>query len=79
VPYSSADIISFAEHLGCKQGKGTGKRGSHRTWHRPGEEGQPSYAAPIPLNKKEIPDGTIAAILRQLGTTKADLRKFIGH
>ena len=77
MPNSSAELIAFAKHLGCTQSKGTGKRGSHRTWVRPRPEGGGSFAAPIAMNKREIPDGTVASILRQLGATRPELDAFL--
>lgn len=76
MPNSSAELIAFAKHLGCTQAKGTGKRGSHRTWIRPKPEGG-VWASPIAQNKKEIPDGTVSSILRKLGTTKAELEAYL--
>jgi predicted RNA binding protein YcfA (HicA-like mRNA interferase family) len=78
MPYSSVDLIAFAEHLGCKRTKHTGKKGSHRTWARR-DPGNPTIVTVIPLGKHEIPDGTVAAILRQLGQTKAALKTFLGR
>lgn len=74
MPISSAQLIKAVEGHGYSQSKGTGKKGTHRTWKRsPVGPGQLHQTVVIPLNKRDIPEGTIGSILRQLGIDRATL------
>ncbi len=65
--YSSKEIIFVLEIIGysfCSQ------KGSHGKYKN--SEGVITI---VPMNKKEIPEGTLSGILRQTGLTKSDFRK----
>ena len=77
VPFSSDQVIKAVERQGYSIKGGKGKRGSHRTWARPGNPGDRHSTVTIPLNKKPLATGTLASILRQLGIDEATLRDWL--
>lgn len=77
MPFSSNQIIGAIERHGYSQSEGTGKRGSHRTWTRKGKPGETHNTVVVKLNAREIPEGTLSSILRQLGIDKATLASWI--
>lgn len=60
------------------EGKGTGKRGSHRTWHRLVAEGR-SQTMTVVIGAREIPAGTLRGMARQAGMTLDELMRMIGE
>ena len=54
--------------LGAKFSK---QKKRHEYWERPGT----GYATHIPRHRGEVPNGTLRAILRDLGFTQEDLNK----
>ncbi|MHB8399942.1 MAG: type II toxin-antitoxin system HicA family toxin [Candidatus Limnocylindrales bacterium] len=74
MPVSSDQVIRAIEREGFSQSKGTGKRGSHRTWYRK-RPGATSQTVTIILGVRELPEGTLRSMARQLGI---DLDEFKG-
>ena len=77
MPFSSDDVIRAIEGQGYLRKEGRGRRGTHRTWARPGPPGSLHQTATVPLNNKRLPDGTLRSILRQLGIDEATLRSWL--
>lgn len=71
MPTSSRALIAALEAAGFAQGTGTGRSGTHRTWHRP-RPGQSSQTVTVVLGKKEIPTGTLRSMARQAEMSFAD-------
>ena len=77
MPYSSDDLIKAVERQGYVRKEGKGRRGTHRTWARPGKPGELHNTVTIPLSKKRIADGTLRSILRQLDISEATLKDWL--
>ena len=76
MPYSSGAIIRALESRGFEQSKGTGHKGTHRTWFRR-REGAPSQTVTVVLGQREIPMGTIRSYARQLGVSVDELLSWL--
>lgn len=64
---SSDDVIRALLRHGFQPRSGRGPRGSHRVSVKPRDPGPGHVTVTVPLGKREIPDGTLASIHRQLG------------
>ncbi len=77
MPYSSDDLVKAVERQGFTRKDGTGRRGTHRVWAKPGDAGDRHQTVTIPLSKKRIADGTLRSILAQLGIDEATLKTWM--
>jgi len=77
VPWSSSDVIKAVERQGYVRKDGRGRRGTHRVWARKGLPAERHNTVTIPLDKNQIPDGTLHSMLRQLGVDEATLRSWL--
>ena len=77
MPFSSAEIIRAVERQGYVRKRGHGRRGSHHTWAKAGDPGELHLTVTIPEGRKDIPKGTLASILRQLGIDEPTLRSWM--
>ncbi len=77
MPFSSQDLIRAVERQGYAMKGGKGRTGTHRVWARSGASGDLHQTVVIPLDKREIPRGTLGSILRQLGIDEATLREWM--
>ena len=57
------------------QPRGKSRRGSHQVFRKQLSEGARNVV--VPLGKKEIPQGTLASILRQAGLTQRELANLL--
>ena len=64
--YSSKEIISVLEKIGFKF---VSQKGSHGKYKDSNEN-----TVIVPMNKKEIPEGTLRSILRQASTNLKDFK-----
>ena len=72
---STRKLLKVLKKIGVKQGSRSPK-GSHEMWVR--EIGGKTYAAPIVLGKKDIPEGTLKSILRQLNIPLKEFMTYLG-
>lgn len=65
------ELIKFLESIGYEfeRQKGT----SHRIYKKD------DITIPVPMHNKDIPLGTLAVILKEAGTTKKELEKWMGR
>lgn len=68
--YSSNDIIFVLEIIGFSFNSQKGSHGKFKN--------QNGHIAIVPMNKKEIPEGTLSGILRQAGLSKSEFKEKLG-
>ena len=76
LPLCSSEQIIYALKRDGFQPRGKSRRGGHQVFIKPLPHRR-TKVVPVPLGKKEIPRGTLSAILRLAGLTRERFRELL--
>lgn len=76
MPVSSKQITRCLERRGFQESKGTGDRGSHRTYFLR-QDGAPTRTVTVVIGEREIPRGTLRNMAGQLGIDLDEFTRWI--